>query len=103
MDINSTEDFPDLEHSFLLTNFDEKFRNTKLLLQQITKYLPREIITRIIPTRNAIIIKSQDQNLASKIRNRHSFEIFEKQQISLASPTNHQSSLHLHANNRHSL
>jgi len=78
MDINSTEGFPDLEHSFLLTNFDEKFRNTKLLLQQITKYLPREIITRIIPTRNGIIIKSQDQNLASKIRNRHSFEIFGK-------------------------
>jgi len=50
MDINSKEDFPDLEHSFLLTNFDEKFRNTKLLLQQIKKYLPLEIITRIIPT-----------------------------------------------------
>lgn len=80
MDINNKDDFPELSptHSFLLTNFDDKFRNPKLLLQQFSKYLSRDDIKRIIPTRNGIIIQSHDRNLATKIRNRHSYEIFGK-------------------------
>jgi len=78
MDINDHQQFPELspKHSFLLTNFDEKFRNPKLLFQQLNKYFSRDIISRIIPTRNGMIIQSIDPDIATKIRNKHSFEIF---------------------------
>lgn len=80
MDINNHEQFPELtpNHSFLLTNFDDKFRNPKILFQQLIKYFSRNDISRIIPTRNGMLIQSPDQDLATKIRNRHSFEIFGK-------------------------
>jgi len=65
-------------YSFLLTNFDPKYQSEKMLLQQITKYLPRDTVHQIIPTRNGIIIKSTDVNFATTIRNKHSFEIFGK-------------------------
>jgi len=63
-------------HSFLLTNFDSKFQTPKRLLQQLLKYVPREKISQIVPTRNGIIIKSPDEHLASTIRNKHSYQIF---------------------------
>lgn len=82
MDINNEEESTatsaSKNHSFLLTNFDAKFQNPKILFQQVTKYLSRDSIAQIIPTRNGTIIKSPDINFASKIRNRHSFEIFGK-------------------------
>jgi len=65
--------------SFLLTDFDPRFQTPKLLLHQLLKYVPRDSISQLIPTRNGIIIKSSDSNLASTIRNKYSFEIFGKQ------------------------
>jgi len=38
--------------------------------------VPRDIISQIIPARNGIIIKSTEPNLSTKIRNKHSLEIF---------------------------
>ena len=80
MDINSKVDFPDLtaSYSFILTQFDPKYQNTKQLFQQFTKYVSRDTITRLIPTRNGVIIQTPDSNFANKIRNRHTFEIFGK-------------------------
>jgi len=80
MDINDRTEFPELTKpfSFILTHYDSKYENPKLLLQQLTKYVSRNIIVRIIPTRNGMIIHTTDANLASKIRNKHSFEIFGK-------------------------
>ena len=63
-------------HSFLLTNFDPKYQQPKLLLLQIAKYQPRTVISQIIPTRNGVIIKTPNPDLATSIRNKHSFEIF---------------------------
>jgi len=65
-------------HSFILTNYDVKYQNTKLLLQQIAKYMHRDIITRIIPSRNSIILQTHDANFATTIRNKFSYEIFGK-------------------------
>jgi len=65
-------------HSFLLTKFDTKFQTPKQLFQRLMKYVPREAIHQIIPTRNGIIIKSPDSALATTIRNKYSFEIFGK-------------------------
>ena len=63
-------------YSFLLTNADPKFRTPKLVLHQLQKYLPRADIHEIIFTKNGIIIQSIDQQVAHKIRNKVSFEIF---------------------------
>jgi len=65
-------------HSFLLSNFDAKFQNAKHILQQLCKYVPRQNVTQIIPTRNGMIIKSPDAQLATTIRNKFSVEIFGK-------------------------
>ena len=85
MDFTNHQDFPELtaarkppSYSFLLTNFDTKYQNTKILLQQFIKYVNRDTIIRLIPTRNGIIVQSTDSNLANKIRDKHSFEIFGK-------------------------
>jgi len=63
-------------HSFLLTNFDSKFQTPNQLLHPLVKYIPRNNISEIVPTRNGIIIKCSDSNLASTIRNKYSLEIF---------------------------
>jgi len=77
MDVTNHEDKATSKlHSFLLTNFEPKFHNPKHLLIQVTKYLPRSQISEIVPTRNGMIIKSQDDHLATIIRNKVSFEIF---------------------------
>ena len=85
IDIDDPAQFPNLtgasapaRYSYLLTNFDTKFQNPKQLLLQFTKYVCRSDISQIIYTKNGAIIKSPDNNLATKIRNRHSFEIFGK-------------------------
>lgn len=62
-----------LEHCHL---HSMQFQNPKMLLQQITKYLPRDLIAYIISTRNCI--KSPDISFACKIRNHPSSEIFGK-------------------------
>lgn len=64
--------------TFLLTNFDPKFQNTKQLLHQFLKYVPRTAINELKPTRNGIIIKTTERTLAQTIRNKHTFEIFGK-------------------------
>ena len=85
MDIADKNQFPDLTkasapkpNSFLLSNYDPKFQAPKILMQQFQKYVSRDTISRLIPTRNGIIIHSTDPNLATTIRNKHSFEIFGK-------------------------
>jgi len=54
-------------YSFLLSNFDSKFQNLKHLLNRFLKYEPRPSISQLIPTRNGIIVKSPDPNLATTI------------------------------------
>ena len=77
MHIDNTNSSPSVTmHSFLLSNFESKFQNPKLLLHQFLKYVPRQSISQLIPTRNGIIVKSPDPNLATTIRNKFSFEIF---------------------------
>lgn len=81
MDIGNNEDFSSTAtktYSFLLSNFDPKYNNPKQLLNQCLKYISRDKITRIIPTRNGTIIQTQDSNFATTIRNKYSFEIFGK-------------------------
>ena len=63
-------------HSFLLTKYDTKFQTPKCLFQQLLKYVSRDKISEIIPTKNGIIIKSPEPKLATTIRNKYSFEIF---------------------------
>lgn len=62
-------------NSFLLIKFDPKFQNPELLFLQFLKYVSRDIIIRIIPTRNGIIVKSTEPNLPKKIRDKISLEI----------------------------
>ena len=63
-------------YTFLLTNFDVKYQQPKLLVTQIHKYQPRLIIQQIIPTRNGVLIKTPDPHFARTIRDKNSFEIF---------------------------
>jgi len=63
-------------YSFLLVNADPKFKTPKQVLHQLQKYLPRADIHQIIFTKNGIIIQSIDQQVALKIRNKVSYEIF---------------------------
>jgi len=65
-------------YSFLLTKYDTKFQAPKCLLQQLLKYVQRDKISEIIPTKNGIIIKSPEPNLAKLIRNKYSFEMGRK-------------------------
>ena len=65
-------------YSFLLSNFDPKFQNPKQLLHQFLKYVSRQAISQIIPTRNGVIVKSPDPKLATTIRDKHTLEIFGK-------------------------
>jgi len=83
-------------HSFLLTKFDSKFQNTKLLFLQFLKYVPRDIIIRIIPTRTGIIVKSTEPNLAKKIRDKYSLEIFGPSAQFVRLDTPHLKISHLH-------
>lgn len=62
--------------NFLLTNADPKFSNPKHVLIQLQKYYPRANIQEIVFTRNGILIKSPDPNLARTILNKVSYTIF---------------------------
>ena len=65
-------------HSFLLSDFEVKYSNHKLLYQRLLAYTPSVNIDRLIYTRNGVIIKSLDPNFATTIRDKASFEIFGK-------------------------
>jgi len=60
MNLSNHTDEPDChqaKYSFLLTDFDQMFQSPKMLHAKFLKYVPRDKISRLKPTRKRIIVK----------------------------------------------
>lgn len=82
-----TSTSPPPEISLQFSNMDSKFYNSKFLLTTILKYLPRADITRIILSKNGVILKSTNPDLRNTILNKIGFTTFgQNTQVRTLSP-----------------